>query len=1183
MDTVFLDSFSREVWETTYKHHTDTTIDDTLRRVAEALASVEKTVPKQKEWAARFYELLSGFKATAGGRILANAGTGWGGTSLMNCLHGETEVLVTNDFCGETPTIFSRHKVKDLIGKDVRVLTRDRKWEWTRFFSYGAQPLCEIKFSNGDVCYATKNHRWLVKTRQKNKLEEVTTSTLEGKQIPYVFPRASIIVDGLKFRTGIQHGLVMGDGNIYLNGRFSILNQFGDSCHLVEDYFDTYTEATYRNPKVRKVTVNRLPLEFKTQIPSISVYGEDYVKGFIAGLVASDGCVDKYGSVMLFQSDEDFLRAIRDLAAEVGIVTTSIKMYREKNPFNGKVSPSFKLSFLKASFPEEMIIKNNHKEYRKNCRSKLDLSVKVVSVKQTDRVEEVFCCRERQTGTFVLGNFLLTGNCFVGPKPSYDQDSMEGIFAVLQSQVLTLKSEGGWGMNFSFIRPRGAFIYGIGVETPGAVKYMELFNTSSDVVTAGAGKKKAKKENEGKTKIRKGAMMAVLDCWHPDIEEYIKAKLQEGRLNKFNLSVNCANVFMNKVVRVAQIRKLLQDCSEEERQKLNAELEETNKWELCFPDTKDPHYKEEWDGNFWLWKSKGYTYKVYKVISVEYLWGLIMDSTYNRNDPGVLFLDRANETHCYAYGGPKTHIASTNPCGEQCLPFGFVCNLGSINLTQFVMDDGTFDFYTLQTYVPWLVRLLDNVNDLANAPLPEYEASIREARRIGLGVMGWGSTLYMMRLRFASDEAEALKERIMKALTESAVQASIALAKEKGPFLGCDANKHAEAPFWKQIGLSDDLLKQIRKHGMRNSALFSCQPTGNTGVLANVVSGGIEPIFMPEYIRTVIVDGCPEEMLDITPKYWEGEFKETEVFKWTLEGADKILKGVFNGVVYKIDKNRGLTKEVACVDYGVRWLRQRNLWDAKAPWAVTASSLSVEEHLRDLRGFARWVDSSISKTVNLANDYPYDKFNNLYLDAYTSGFMKGLTTYRAGTMMNVLATNKFLVPKTIAPKRPDVVNGELHHFVHDGKKYYVAVGLDDEGSPYEVFTGVNQADGEVFIPKVVKKGTIKKVKRGNYVFIRESGAEYELTNGHSHDTADALTRAISGGLRHGESIDFIVHQLEKTEGPMVCFSKILARTLKKYIKDGTKVSGEECPDCKSTLVRQEGCLICPQCGFSKCS
>jgi ribonucleoside-diphosphate reductase alpha chain len=814
-------------------------------------------------------------------------------------------------------------------------------------------------------------------------------------------------------------------------------------------------------------------------------------------------------------------------------------------------------------------------------------------------------------GTGWKGTTLM--NCFVGPKPKHDQDSIEGIFHVVTQQVLTLKSEGGWGMNFSFIRPRGSFIGGIGVESPGSVKYMEVFNTTSDVITAGSGKQK--KNAQGKIKIRKGAMMAVLDVWHPDIEEFITAKLQAGRLNKFNISVNCTNEFMDKVNHVTILKRIIEkdsysieeysknsqsypslDVFHTSRYQCQQTLEEIDKWELVFPDTKYPAYKAEWDGNIAEWKAKGYPVVVHKTIKVSQLWDLIMNSTYTRNDPGVLFLDRANETHCWNYGGQQAHIAATNPCGEQCLPFGAVCNLASINLTQFVTEDGKFNFTALEKYVAWGVRFLDNVNDLTGAPLPEYAQSIKERRRIGLGVMGWGSMLFMMKLRFGSDEAEFLKVAIMQTLTRQGVKASIELAAEKGMFVGCDPVKHANHKFFADIGIPKNLKEQMEKYGIRNSALFSCQPTGNTGILTNVVSGGIEPVFMPEYIRTVIVDGCPDDLRAFVPKYWEGEHVETETFKWVFEGDDKILKGVINGITYKIDRNRGLTKEVLCQDYGVRWLKTRNEWDAKADWAVTTLNLKVKDHVVDMQGFGKWIDSSISKTVNLPQDYPYEDFKTLYLDSYKSGFMKGITTYRDGTMMSVLASatkedkeKTDTLVKTVAPKRPKSMEGELHHFTIDGKKYYVAVGLYGDGhEPYEVFTGVNETKKEIYIPKNVKRGKIEKFARKDYSFLyldddSKETIKYELTNGHSNETASALSRMISCSLRHGSDISFIVHQLEKTEGPIISFSKALARTLKKYIKNGTSVAGEECPECKGKLVREEGCCSCKSCGFSKCS
>jgi ribonucleoside-diphosphate reductase alpha chain len=792
-------------------------------------------------------------------------------------------------------------------------------------------------------------------------------------------------------------------------------------------------------------------------------------------------------------------------------------------------------------------------------------------------------------GTKRKGTTLM--NCFTGPKPIYDQDSIDGIYQTLVWQAQTLKSEGGWGMNFSFIRPRGAYIHGVGVESPGPVKFMELFDKSSDVITAGSGKKSTQKG--AKEKIRKGAMMGILGCWHPSIEEFITAKLTPNRLSRFNLSVDCVDEFMEKIIKIKKYKDLKANAvSKDEEDSSQIMIDALDSWDLIFPDTQHPAYHAEWDGDIQLWKSKGYPVNIYKTISAWGLWNLIMTSTYTRNDPGVLFLDRANKTHCYYYGGSTSRITATNPCGEQCMPVGSVCNLASICLTQFIDEESrSFDFIKLKKYVPWAVRFLDNVNDLANAPLQQYRESVKTRRRIGLGVMGWASALYMLKIKFGSDEAEALKKELMKTICYSAIQASVDLAKEKGMFQNCQPEKHAEAFFFEQIELPEQIKNEIRKYGIRNSSLFSIQPTGNTGILANIVSGGIEPVFCHEYTRTVIVTNCPDNLKPICPKFWEGEFKETSVFKFAVENGEQILKAVVDGVVYKIDHHRGLTKEVPCIDYGVRYLMKKNEWDSSAPYAVTSSQLSAQEHVKDLKGFGRWIDSSISKTVNLPKDYSMSSFIDVYLDAYNSGVLKGITTYRDGTMITVLSENKTQetkdqekpsgkIFKTTAPKRPEELPAELHHVTLDGKLYYVAVGLLDS-DPYEVFVGTNTKN---FIPKTFKKGVILKHRRGVYSFVnRELEQSYELNNGHSNDAANALTRLISTALRHGTDISLIVHQLEKSEGSIMSFSKVLARTLKKYIKDGTKVTGEKCPNCGGEkLQRQEGCIICPDCSWSKC-
>jgi ribonucleoside-diphosphate reductase alpha chain len=749
-------------------------------------------------------------------------------------------------------------------------------------------------------------------------------------------------------------------------------------------------------------------------------------------------------------------------------------------------------------------------------------------------------------------------NCFVKDRNKYDIDSLNGILSVLADQANTLKSEGGWGCNFSFIRPRGSFIHGIGVETPGAVKYAELFDKSSEIITSGSGRKSQHKKAKGK--IRKGAMMFILHCSHPDIEEFITAKQTSGRLTKFNMSVAITDKFMDQLIEG-----------------------KSDNWDLVFPDTTCPEYKSEWYGDIDDWQARGLPTIVHKTVSISSLWDLIMRSTYMRNDPGVFFIDRANKTHCWNYG-PKRQakILETNPCGEQCLPNAGTCNLGSLNLTQFVNDDLTdFDHEKVREAVSLAVRFLDNVNTQSSAPLAAYKDSMTEIRRIGLGVMGWGSALYLLKLRFGSEEAENLKLKLLHTITRSGISSSINLAIEKGAFIGCDPEKHADAEFFKQIGLEKEYIDSIRKYGIRNSALFSNQPTGNTGILANNVSGGIEPIFMPEYIRTSICPSCPEELLPLVPKYWEGDYSPNETFKLSKEGGDDILTANINGTLYKIDRNRGLTKETLCEDYAVRFNKEAGRWNPTDDYVVTAVTLSVEDHIRDMTSWAKHCDSAVSKTLNMPNDIDYEDFKKVYLDCYKTGYIKGFTTYRSGTMATVLKakdeTPRIELNTNSAPKRPKSLTADIYTVSAKNKKYIVVIGLLED-QPYEIFGG----DANGFNFKSGTKGELVKVKRGHYS-LNVSSVEIDDFNKHFTPEEQTLFRALSLMLRHGVPIQFVVEQMQKSVDDMFALPAVVARVLKKYIKDGQKVVGQVCPECGSAnLVYQEGCLVCKDCGWSKC-
>ena len=781
-------------------------------------------------------------------------------------------------------------------------------------------------------------------------------------------------------------------------------------------------------------------------------------------------------------------------------------------------------------------------------------------------------------GTEWEGTTLM--NCFVGPRIKYDIDSLSGILKVLDDQAKTLKSEGGWGENFSYIRPRGAFIHGIGVETPGAVKYMELFDKTSEIITAGSGKHSS--ERKAKGKIRKGAMMGILDIWHPDIIEFITAKQQPGRLTKFNVSVNVSDAFMKRLKDVIELEKSgMQDGSS-----IESYLQELDKWKLIFPDTTHPQYKKVWSGDIKLWQEKGFPVKVYNTVSVRWLWNLIMESTYNRAEPGVLFLDRANFYNPLNYGET---IFATNPCGEQTLSPGNICCLGTLNLTQFVNQAATgFILPKLKKYVGYMVRFLDNVNSFSSAPLPEYTDSMRKKRRIGIGVMGWGSALFMLKTKFASDQANAIRDELMQTIARTAYEASIDLAIEKGMFEYCVPAKHIDAAFITQLKLSSEYMEKLRTTGIRNSSLMSQQPNGSTSIFANVVSGGIEPIFMPEYIRTTIVPTVPEDMIDITPKYYEGEWKETDVFKFAKEGTDQILKGKFNGVTYKIDKSRGLTREVLCEDYGVRWLKARNEWDPKAAWAITTTEITAIEHIIDLTGFSKYTDSACSKTINIPNDYSFEDFKNIYLDAYDTGYIKGITTYRSGTMASVLSAvdeknassddEEIIVDEVKMPASSPAIVKILRA---EGRKWYLTViQAENSTRPYALFVHTNSSEKGVTtndaVERIIAVARKKKIKE-EYI----TGLEEKMQN---ENNVAKITRGISLLLRHGVLIKNIVYELNKIEGVYVnSFLFQITKFLSQYIKDGTTVEGTQCTECHShNVVFSEGCYKCVNCGNSRC-
>lgn len=758
-------------------------------------------------------------------------------------------------------------------------------------------------------------------------------------------------------------------------------------------------------------------------------------------------------------------------------------------------------------------------------------------------------------GTGLKGTTYI--NCFVDGFMGEDQDSMEGILDTLRRQALILKSEGGYGFCADVMRPRGSFINGIGNESPGSVRMLDMWDMQSGVITEGSGTKT--KNEKGKVKIRKGAQMVTMSCWHPDIEEYITAKQTPGRLTKFNMSVLITDEFMDAV-------------------------KNNQPWELEFPDYNHhpEEYKKSWDGNIKKWKALGYETTIYKRYEdATQLWDIIMTSTYTKNEPGVLFVDTMNKLNNLYY---NEYITATNPCGEQVLPIGGVCLLGSINLTQFIdFEKRNWNFDKLKKLIPIAIRFMDNVNDKTNVPLPSQKESLLNKRRIGLGLLGYGSALMMLKMRYGSKEALDITEKLMSFLSNQAYQASALLASEKGSFILFDKDKYLDSNFIKQA-LDKETIDMIRKYGLRNSHLLSIQPTGNSSVFANNVSGGLEPIFMPKYIRTTIMPYAPEGLSKPRNIDWINKIYESESpWSWIKEGDENLLKTEFDGYTWKFDASRGLLRENVVMDYAVRFLEERGEWDATAEWAATTTELSIAEHVDTMAIISKYIDSAMSKTINLPNEYPYEDFKNLYMDMYDTGTIKGGTTYRAGTMTTVLSDTKgeeLKITTTNAPKRPKTLDCDINHLTVSGIKWLVIVGLMC-GDPYEIFAFKKKS---INLSDKIKDGKLTKVKSGRYDLELESFTLENLKEHFESDEEEALTRMISMSLRHGAGINYIYDQLQKSEGTIVSFSKAIARTLKRYLKEGStsKLICENCGEV-DTIIMQEGCFICSNCSHSKCS
>ena len=576
-------------------------------------------------------------------------------------------------------------------------------------------------------------------------------------------------------------------------------------------------------------------------------------------------------------------------------------------------------------------------------------------------------------------------------------DDMGGIFDMLREAALTMQQGGGIGYDFSTIRPKGADVKGVAADASGPLSFMDVWDAMCrTIMSAGS---------------RRGAMMATMRCDHPDIESFISAKSDPARLRMFNLSVLITDPFMEAV-------------------------KSDGSWDLVF------------DG------------KVYHTVKARDLWNKIMRSTYDFAEPGVIFIDRINAANNLNY---VETIAATNPCGEQPLPPYGACLLGSINLARLVSDPfgpkAALNPDALDDVVRIAVRMMDNVVDASNFPLPEQAAEARAKRRIGLGVTGLADALLMIGQKYGSDEAAQTCEAWLKAIARAAYLASVDLAREKGPFPLFDADKYLASGTMMQM--DDDVRDAIRTHGIRNALLTSIAPTGTISLYAGNVSSGIEPVFAYAYTRKVLQK--------------DGSRTEEEV------------------VDYAVQMWRDLKGDTPLPDY-----------------FVNAQTLAPLDHVKMQAAAQKWIDSSISKTINCPEDISFDAFKEVYLAAYESG-CKGCTTYRPNDI-----TGSVLSVSETTDATPEAETG--------AEVIYMSEPLDRpqtlEGNTYKVKWPDSEHAIYITINDIMHGGH----RRPFEVFINSKNMEHFAWT-------VALTRMISAVFRRGGDVSFVVEELKAVFDP----------------------------------------------------
>lgn len=678
---------------------------------------------------------------------------------------------------------------------------------------------------------------------------------------------------------------------------------------------------------------------------------------------------------------------------------------------------------------------------------------------------------------FLFGGRILASRGVIDRKVTYSNcyvitppnDNIEAIFETASKLARTYSFGGGCGIDISNLRPKNAIVHNAAKSTSGAVSFMDLYSYVTGLIGQSG---------------RRGALMISIDCKHPDIEEFINLKTKNGICEKANISIRVSDEFMKAAIN-----------------------------------------NEDWVTEFTS-EETGTITKTFKARDLLYL---LAKRNWEWAEPGLLYWDRIQNYNLL--DNTDFEYAGVNPCAEEPLPAGGSCLLGSINLSEFVLNPFTseskVDYNSLREAVRISVEGLNEVlNEGMNLhPLEEQRYSVWDWRQIGLGTMGMADMLIKLGICYGTTASQLTIREVYKYMATEAIKASLELAKTKGCYPKCNSEKLVDSSFIKALNLSEDIIQNIKDYGLYNSQLLTCAPTGSTATMLQV-STGVEPNFALKYIRRT-------QSLDNKDTFYEVNAKIVDDY-------------------IKVNPDKPLPK-----------------------YFVESKDINPSDRIKMQGTLQKYIDASISSTINLPKEATIKDIYNIYVESWAQG-LKGVTIYRSGcNREGILITQK---PEDIqeadAPKRPKSLDADCCKVTVKGEKFIVCVGLY-KGKPYEVFVFRLLRDMDI----TDHRGTITKKGKGNYSFKSKQLAIDNLLNTDITVEEKAATLYSSMLLRHGVSIKYIIKTAKKVNSNIASFSSAMCRVLAKYIEP--EIQGK-CPECGSDLVHEGGCIHCSQCSYSRC-